>query len=243
MPELLERDTVELSGRPDNRQRTRRKLIAAVVGIAVLVPVGTQLGDFFPHWGDPFAQQVVDHSPAPLLLALQNLSEYHAATGNFQVVVDVEHDTAHVSPLISGERLTFLGRGSADTTVDFAGIGADSVTVSPDRRSVSIALPAPRIAPAVIDPTASRVVAHERGLLNRIASAFKNNPTSEQELYQLARIKLNEAAKASELSRRGEENTRQMLTTLARSLGFTHVTVTFDAPSPSDTARQASVSS
>ncbi|PZS18389.1 MAG: hypothetical protein DLM60_12040 [Pseudonocardiales bacterium] len=87
------------------------------------------------------------------------------------------------------------------------------------------------------------MVAHERGLLNRIASAFKSNPTSEQELYQLARIKLNEAAKASELSRRGEENTRQMLTTLARSLGFTHVTVTFDAPSPSDTARQASVSS
>ncbi len=243
MPQLLGHDTVEFSGRPDNRQRTRRKLIAAAVGIAVLVPVGSQLGEFLPHWGNPFAQQVVDHSPAPLLLALQNLSQYHAATGTFQVVVDVEHDTPNVSPLISGERTTFLGRGSVDTTVDFAGVGADRVTVSPDRRSVSISLPAARLAPAVVDPAASRVVGRERGLLNRIASVFKNNPTSEQELYQLARTKINEVATESDLARRGEENTRQMLTTLARSLGFTHVTVTFDAPATSDTASRASVTS
>lgn len=239
MPQLLEHDTVdtvELTGRPDNRQRNRRKLIAAAVGIAVLVPVGTQLGDIVPHWGNPFAQQIVDHSPAPLLLALQNLSQYHAATGTFQVVVDVEHNTPHISPLISGERTTFLGRGSVDTTVDFAGVGADRVTVSPDRRSVSISLPAPRLAPAVVDPAASRVVGRERGFLNRIASMFESNPTSEQELYQLARTKLNDAAKASDLARRGEENTRQMLTTLAHSLGFTQVMVTFDAPSPSGTA-------
>ncbi|MGH3767334.1 MAG: DUF4230 domain-containing protein [Pseudonocardiaceae bacterium] len=236
MPQLLERETVEVSGRADNRQRTRRKLIAAAVGIAVLVPVGTQFGDFLPHWGNPFAQQVVDHSPVPLLLALQNLSQYHAATGSFQVVVDVEHDTPYVSPLISGERTTFLGRGSVDTTVDFAGLGADRVTVSPDRRSVSISLPAPRLAPGVVDPAASRVVGRERGLLNRIASAFNNKTTSERELYQLARTQLNDAAKASDLTRRGEENTRQMLTTLAQSLGFTHVTVTFDAPSTSNSA-------
>lgn len=243
MPQLLERDTVEYPTRSDNRRRTRRKVLAAVVGIAVLVPVGTQLGGVFPHWGNPFAQQVVDHSPAPLLLALQNLSQYHAATGIFEVVVDVEHGTAHVSRLISGERTTFLGRGSVDTTVDFSNIGADRVTVSPDRRSVTFTLPAARLAPAVVDPAASRVVGRERGLVNRIASVFENNPTSEQELYQLARTKLDDAAKASDLTRRGEDNTRQMLTTLAGSLGFTHVVVNFDAPSTLDTASPVSITS
>lgn len=233
MPQLLERDTVELAARPGNSRRIRGKLVAVAVGIAVLVPVGTQLGGVFPHWGNPFAQQVVDHSPAPLLLALQNLSQYHAATGTFEVVVDVEHGAAHVSPLISGERTTFLGRGSVDTTVDFSNVGADRVTVSPDRQSVSISLPAARLASAVVDPAASRVVGRQRGFLNRIASVFESNPTGEQELYQLARAKLTHAAEVSDLNRRGEENTRQMLTTLARSLGFTQVTVIFDAPSTS----------
>ncbi|MGH3511525.1 MAG: hypothetical protein ACRDQV_11250 [Pseudonocardiaceae bacterium] len=65
MPQLLERDTVEYPTRSDSRRRTRRKLLAAVVGIVVLVPVGTQLGGVFPHWSNPFAHQIVDHSPAP----------------------------------------------------------------------------------------------------------------------------------------------------------------------------------
>ncbi len=239
MPQLLERDTMSFSDRSDSPKRTRRKLLAAAIGIAVLVPVTTQLVDAVPDWGNPFAQQVVDNSPSPLLLALQDLSQYHAATGTFQVVVDVEHDTPHVPSLISGERTTFLGIGSVDATVDFANVSADRITVSPDRRSVTIALPAPQLAPAVVDPAASRVVGRERGLMNRIAAVFRDSPTSEQQVYQLAQAKLNDAAKASGLSRRGEENTRQMLTALARSLGFTNVTVTFDAPSKVTTAVRA----
>lgn len=235
MPQVLERDTVEYSPRSDNRRRPRRKLLAAAVGIAVLVPVTTQFVDVLPGWNNPFAPQIVDHSPAPLLMALQDLSQYHAATGTFQVVVDVERDTPNVPSLISGERTTFLGIGSVNATVDFTNVGADRVTVSPDRRSVSIALPAAQLAPAVVDPAASRVVGRERGLVNRIAAAFDNSLDQEQQLYQLAQVKMNDAATASGLTQRGEENTRRMLTTLARSLGFTDVTVTFDAPSTLDT--------
>ncbi|MGH3981128.1 MAG: DUF4230 domain-containing protein [Pseudonocardiaceae bacterium] len=235
MTQLLERDTVDYSVRSDNHRRPRRKLLAAAVGIAVLVPITTQFVDVFPDWNNPFTPQIVDHSPAPLLLALQDLSQYHAAAGTFQVVVDVERDTPNVPSLISGERTTFLGIGSVNATVDFTNVGADRVRVSPDRRSVTIALPAPQLAPAVVDPAASRVVGRERGLVNRIAAAFEDSPTSEQQLYQLAQVKMNNVATASGLTQRGEENTRRMLTTLARSLGFTDVTVTFDAPSTSDT--------
>lgn len=229
MPQLLERDRADAdaSERSANRRRTRR-LLAAILGIAVLVPASMQLVDVLPHWGNPFKPQIVDRSPAPLLLALQDLSQYHAATGRFQVMVDVEHDTAHVPALISGERTTFLGIGSVDAMVDFSNVGPDRVTVSPDRRTVTIALPAPRLAPAVVDPAASRVMGRERGLVNRIAAVFQDNPTSEQEVYQLAQAKLNEAANASDLSRRSQDNTRQMLTTLGRSLGFSDVTVTFE---------------
>ena len=228
MPPLLERDRVNSSERSTNRMRIPRKLLAAIFGIAVLVPATTGLVEVLPHWGNPFKHQIVDRSPAPLLLALQDLSQYHAATGTFQVVVDVEHDTAHVPALISGERTTFLGIGTVDAMADFTNVGPDRVTVSPDRRAVTIALPAPRLAPAVVDSAASRVVGRERGLLNRIAAVFHDNPTSEQEVYQLAQTRLNEAAKASDLTRRGQQNTRQMLSTLGHSLGFRDVTVTFE---------------
>ena len=178
MPQLLERSAVDSSGRSDDRRRIRRKLLAATVGIAVLVPVVTQVVDAVPDWGNPFAQQVVDHSPPPLLFALQDLSQYHAATGTFQVVVDVERDTPHVPMLISGERTTFLGIGSVDATVDFANLSADQVTMSPDRRSVAIALPAPQLAPAVVDPAAS--VASSTGLppYSRTARPASRRPTS-----------------------------------------------------------------
>ncbi|MDQ3906322.1 MAG: DUF4230 domain-containing protein [Actinomycetota bacterium] len=228
MPQLLDRDRIETSERPANRRRIPRKLIAVVIGIAVLVPVTTQFADVLPHWSNPFKQQIVDRSPTPLLLTLQNLSQYHAATGTFQVVVDVEHDTVHIPALISGERTTFLGIGSVDAVVDFTNVGPDHVTVSPDRRAVTIALPAPRLAPAVVDPAASRVVGRERGLVNRIAAVFQDSPTGEQEVYQFAQARMNEAATASDLARRGQENTRQMLTTLGSSLGFSNVTVVFE---------------
>jgi Protein of unknown function (DUF4230) len=240
MSQLLERDTVDSSVRAQTRltgrRRPRRALLVAAAGIAVLVPVTTQFVDVLPDWGNPFEQQIVDHSPAPLLLALQDLSQYRAATGTFQVVVDLEHDTPYVPSLISGERTTFLGIGSVDATVDFANVGADRVMVSPDRRSVSIVLPPAQLAPAVVDPAASRVVGRERGLFDRLAGVFQDHPTGERELYQLAQVRLNDAAQTSDLRRRGEENTRQMLTTLGRSFGFTDVTVTFEAPSVSASA-------
>src|SRR5947209_12725905 len=129
MPQLLERDRIDPSERPPRRSRTPRKLVAAIFGIAILVPATTQLVDVLPHWGNPFKQQIVDRSPAPLLLALQDLSQYHAATGTFQVLVDVEHDTPHVPSLISGERTTFLGTGSVDAMVDFSNLGLDRVAV------------------------------------------------------------------------------------------------------------------
>ena len=108
----------------------------------MLVPVGVKVAGWLPE--DPFGQEVVDRSTTPLLLALQDLHEYHAATGTFQVVVDREVDTRYVPSVISGERVQFLATGTADAYVDFAGLDAGAVTLSADGTSATIALPAPR---------------------------------------------------------------------------------------------------
>jgi hypothetical protein len=209
------------------RRRTRRSLLGAIaVGVAVLllVPLAWKL---LPGFGNPFGQRTVDRSSPALLLALADLSEYHAAQGQFQVLVDLERDTKWVPSYLSGDRVTFLAMGQVDATVDFTGLDADAVQVSADRRSVTIDLPAPQLGKAVVDPAQSRVVNRDRGALDRIGGLFVDSPTSERKLYLSAQGKLAEAAQDSDLQQRAADNTRDMLTALTRSLGFEHTTVTF----------------
>ena len=70
----------------------------------------------------------------------------------------------------------------------------------------------------------------ERGLLDRLGSVLSDNPTSERELYRLAQAKMQAAAASSDLAARAEQNTRAMLESMLRSLGYTQVTVTFRDP-------------
>ena len=76
----------------------------------------------------------------------------------------------------------------------------------------------------------SRVVDRDRGLVERIGGAFAENPIDDSDLYALAERRLGAAAAESDLLERAERNTRDMLTTLATSLGVEHVTVDFEEP-------------
>jgi hypothetical protein len=232
MPQvLLEREPIPQETTPTPRRgRPLRAVVAAIAAVALLVPLAPRAMDLLPNWGNPFAPKVVDRSPAPLVLALRDLADYHAASGTFQALVDVERDTPHVPSLISGERVTFLAVGTVDAVVDFSGLDPARVAVSADRRAVTITLPAPQLAKAVVDHDASRVLDRDRGLLERLGGVFEESPTSEQELYRLAQGKLQAAAAKSDLLARAEASTRSMLSGLAGSFGFEQATVTFAPP-------------
>lgn len=209
--------------------RRRPRLLPAVLLVAALVVGGLVARglDLLP--GLPFGTDSVDRSAPSLLTSLEDLERYHAATGSFQVVVDLEKDVRWVPSAISGERTTFLATGSVDAYVDFTGLAGDAVEVSDDGRSVTFSLPPAQLAEADVDLENSRVLARDRGVLDRVGGMFSDNPTSEREVASLAEDKLDDAAAQSELREQAEENTREMLTGLARSLGYEQVTVEFDA--------------
>ncbi len=218
--------------RPSRRmRRLRRRLVAAGLGLAVLVPVGVQVADWLPD--NPFGQDTVDRSTTPLLLALEDLHEYHAATATLQVVVDREVDTRYVPSVISGERVSFLATGTADAYVDFADLDAGRVVLSDDGTSATIELPAPRLGEVRIDPAESRVLDRDRGLFERVGDVFEDNPVDDSALYALAEDRLAGAAARSDLLDRAEDNTRTMLTGLAQSLGVDEVEVRFEEPADS----------
>ena len=183
---------------------------------------------------NPFKEETVDRSGPVLIKSLENLSEYRAASANMQVVVDVERDTNLVPSFIKGERTLFVAAGSVDAAVDFAGLGRSpgAVQVSDDRKAVTITLPPARLTEARLDHERSRIYDRDRGALDRIGEAFSDDGgADQQELYVLAEDKLTEAAAGDpSLLQTAERNTRSMLESMMRGLGFEQVTVRFERP-------------
>ena len=207
------------------------RFVVPVVVLAALVVGVAKIADLMPSFSNPFGTKTVDRSQPALLQALEDLSEYKAASGNFQVIVDLEKDAKLMPAFLRGQRTLFIGAGSVDAVVDFGGLDQRAIAVSEDRRSVTITLPEPRLTEPVVDPKQSHVVSRERGLLDRLGGVFSDSPTSERQLYALAGEKMQAAARESDLVARAEQNTTGMLQTMVRALGFEHVTVRFE-PSP-----------
>ena len=218
------------TGVASRRSRRRREGGAwarlAVVGVVVVLALGW-VSDLLPSFGNPFGSETVDRSQPTLLQALEDLSEYRAAVGQFQVIVDVEEDRGLLPSVISGERTVFLAGGNVAASVDFSGLDEDAITVSDDGTSVRITLPRARLSDPVVEPERSYVVNRERGLLDRLGSVVSDDPTSERDLYLLAGDKLAAAAAEAGLVERAEENTERMLETLLRSLGYEQITIVF----------------
>ncbi len=212
------------------RRRYPWGAVAVLFAVVGLLAVLTKLDGLVPSLRNPFGQKNVDRSQPAVLRALEDLSEYRAATGYFQVVIDLEEDARYLPSLVRGERTLFVATGTVDAAVDFSDIGRGAVEVADDRRAVEISLPRPRLMPARVDPARSHVVSRDRGLLDRLGSVFSDSPTGERQFYLLAEQKLQAAAQEGDIVRRAEDNTRAMLDSMLRSLGFTEVTVRFEAP-------------
>jgi Protein of unknown function (DUF4230) len=212
----------------DSRRRFPTSLLVlalAVVGGFVLLG---WVRDLIPGFGNPFGTETVDRSSPAVLKSIENLRDFRAASGHFEVIVDVEKDTRFVPAKVKGERVLFVAIGSVDAGVDFTGIEKGAVEVSDDRRSVSLELPPATLREPELDLERSYVYDRDRGAIDRLQSLFGDDPGVEEDLYPLAEEKLANAARdGSGLLARAERNTRLMLEGLLRSLGFTRVEVRF----------------
>jgi hypothetical protein len=210
----------------------RRGLLGTLIGgvVVLLVAALALLGIAkLTHW--PFGTEDRDRSGPAVLTAMRDLSEYHAATGQYQVVIDIQQDAKFLPDVIKGKRTIFLAVGSVDSYVDFRKLGDDAVSVSDDRRSVTVRLPRAQLSTPNIDPDQSRVLNQDLGVIDRLGNLFSDQPNPQnQQMYQLAQQRLADAAKQIGLQQRAEENTKTTLEKLMRSLGFTSVSVSFVDP-------------
>ncbi|GGZ84249.1 DUF4230 domain-containing protein [Streptomyces echinoruber] len=217
----------ETTGRPGKRRVPGWvKALTALVVVLVVLFAGIRLS-LLPGLRDLFGTETRDRSGPALLKSLQDMSRYDAASGNFQVVVDLEKDAKYLPDAIRGTRTLYVGAGTVDAYVDLGSVGERDVTVDDDRTSATIRLPHARLGRPALDPDHSYAVSKQRGLLDRLGDLFSDNPNGEQAVQKLAVKHIGEAARDSGLTARAEKNTTGMLQGLLHSLGFKEVHVTY----------------
>ncbi|MFD7713190.1 DUF4230 domain-containing protein [Streptomyces sp. NPDC059785] len=203
------------------------KAVGAVVLVLVLLVAGGL--SLLPGLRDVFGTEEHDRSGPALLESIQDMSRYDAASGNFQVVVDLEKDAKYLPDALHGTRTLYVGSGSVDAYVDLGGLEKKDVSVNEDRTSATLRLPHAALGKPALDPDHSYAVSKQRGLLDRLGDFFSDNPNDERAVQRLASKHIGEAAEDSKLTSRAEENTTTMLEGLLRSLGFKEVKVTYGA--------------
>jgi hypothetical protein len=201
-------------------------IVAAIVAATVLIVVLSAV-HLLPQLRNPFSQTTTVRSQPVILKSITNLSRYEAASGSFEVVVDLTKRTSLIPSFLAGSETLFIGQGTDIAFVDFATLKSGAITVNSNRTSVTVTLPKPQLEPAVLNVNQSYVYAEQQGLFNRIGNFFSGNPNSQQQVYQIAQGKIETAAKQSPLLADAQKNTEGMLTGMLTSLGFQHVTVTF----------------
>ena len=98
--------------------------------------------------------------------------------------------------------------GDVDATVDFSHLDSAALQRSADGHQLTVHLPAPVLGTPKLDPTQTRVLARQRGLLDRVGDAVGDgNPVAQDHLEQRASTKISQAAVHSDLTARAEENT------------------------------------
>jgi hypothetical protein len=197
--------------------------LVVVVGLVLL----SSAIHLLPQLRNPFSEQTTERSGPVLLQSIVQLSRYEAASGNFQVVVDISSGGSLLPSFLEGSDTLFIGVGTDNAYVDFSQLKGKNVEVSADHLTASITLPPAQLEAAELNVQESYVFAQQQGLFTRVNTFMSGNPNSQQAVYELATKQIEGAAAKSQLIVDAERNTTTMLTSLLQSLGFKNISIKY----------------
>ena len=87
-------------------------IITGVI-VALMATGVISFRDLLPSFDNPFRAETVDRSGPAVLRSIEDIGEFRAASGHFEIVIDLEKDTALPSEIL-GERLLFVAVGTVD---------------------------------------------------------------------------------------------------------------------------------
>src|SRR5579863_168357 len=125
-------------------------IVSSVVAVIVLIVVLSAV-HLLPQLRNPFAETTTVRSQPVILKSITALSRYEAASGSFEVVVDLTQKTSILPSFLAGSETLFIGQGTDIAYVDFSGLKSQALKVSPDRTAVTVTLPRPQLEPAQLN--------------------------------------------------------------------------------------------
>ena len=142
------------------------RLVSTLAVAVVLAVVALLIFDRF-DLPNPFRTETVDRSQPVLLQSVQEISQFHAAVGTFEVILDQEEDVRWVPGFIAGERSLFVAAGTVNAYVDLSGLADGDLTLSEDGTTARIRLPEAQLDPPNLDHDRTYLYSQERGVINR----------------------------------------------------------------------------
>ena len=209
---------------PPKPRRRPWRFLAGLLVVVIILAVGARLTW---SWLNPFGETSIDRSQPVLLQSIHNLSRFEAATGNFQVVVDLEKDASFLPDAVKGSRTLFVGAGGVDAYVDFGGLPNGALTMSPTARKSRSSCRAP----SSRSPTSTTSAPTSTPSSAVSSTGWRTScpplpPTSRSSTYW-PRRRSPRPRQASDLRNRADQNTKAMLQGMLGALGFDKVTVKF----------------
>src|SRR5690242_9262167 len=142
------------TARPPRRRRRFGRIIGLIIALAaatVAVVLALSVVHLLPQFRNPFTETTTDRSSPVVLKSISALSRYEAATGSFQVVVNLDRRVSWLPSFVEGTQTLFVGQGTDIAFVDFSKLKGDAIKVSHNRRSVTVLVPRARLEPAVLN--------------------------------------------------------------------------------------------
>src|SRR6266496_3907816 len=164
---LLSRPTAQNPRKTMPRMPSVGGIVAAIVAVLVLILVLSAV-HLLPQLRNPFAETTTVRSQPVILKSITNLSRYEAASGSFEVVVDLTKRASLIPSFLEGSETLFIGQGTDIAFVDFSTLKNRAITVNADRTSVTVTLPKPQLEPALRSEEHTSELQSRRDLVCRL---------------------------------------------------------------------------
>lgn len=223
--------------RPDADRRTAdpRLRVAVAVAAVLLIALVVRSVDPFGWFDGTGDDRAAATAGEVTLLKIRETTELKAATGTFSVPVTVDVARTglreRLPEFVDGERIVAIYQGDVDATIDLRGLTADGITANQEDRTITLRVPEPRLSPPRIDHEKSRLMSHERGLVQRVEDALGDGSLAvKEDLDRAAVTALSRAAEESQLTATAKTNGTRFLTLLCQRLGYDRVTIEYAEP-------------
>src|SRR5712672_3350400 len=106
-------------------------IVGAIAAVLLLIVVLSAI-HLLPQLRNPFAETTTVRSQPVILKSITELSRYEAASGSFEVVIDITRRTSLLPSFLAGSETLFIGQGTDIAYVDFSQLKSQAIKMNAD---------------------------------------------------------------------------------------------------------------